>query len=104
MFQFQKGVLISSKSLPKLHEMLREKYGVTYIRIYKLNQDLLEIFFASVRQMLGCCDHPSPVGMKNCVKKILLGRDIALVGSKYNTQTQESAKNLSECQFTCSAD
>lgn len=62
--------MISSKSLPKLHEMLKENYGISYIQTSKLNQDLLENFFASVRQMGGYCDHPSPVGMKNCVKKI----------------------------------
>lgn len=50
--------------------------------------------------MGGSCDHPSPLGFKESVKKILLGKDIELVGSKYDTEVLESGVNVSEGHFT----
>lgn len=53
-----------------------------------------------MRQMGGCSDHPSPLRIKHCVKNYLLGRDIELVGTKYNTHTQENDISISESFFS----
>lgn len=45
LYQFQKGLILSSKSLSKLYQMLKDKYNVAYLLTYRLNQDCLEHFF-----------------------------------------------------------
>lgn len=96
LYQFQKGLIISSKSLSKLYQMLKEKYNVSYLLTYRLNQDCLEHFFSCLRQMSGSWDHPSPLETKHRIKKYLLGRETHLMGMKYNSSKECEAHNISD--------
>lgn len=42
MYQFQKGLVSSSESLKKLYEMVKSRYGISYILTYRLNQLVAE--------------------------------------------------------------
>lgn len=102
LYQFQKGIIMSSKSLNKLYEMLNEKYNVTYLLTYRLNQDCLEHFFCCLRQMGGNNDNPSPVQIKYRVKKYLLGKEIALMGCGYNTHQDSDTTTVSDLLLSVS--
>lgn len=45
---FQKGVIISSKSLQQLYEDMKQKHKIFFILTHRLNQDCLENFFSQV--------------------------------------------------------
>ena len=99
---FQKGLIMSSRSLQNLYIMLKEKYGITYLMTYRLNQDVIEHFFACLRQMGACYEHPSPVQVKNRIRAYILGKDVTLVGNHYNTQRENCDVSLTEGSFmTC---
>lgn len=51
MYQFQKGILITPQSVLGLYKMVREKFNIVFMLTRKLNQDCLEHFFGSIRQM-----------------------------------------------------
>lgn len=100
MYQFQKGLMISSQSLPKLFDMLKEMFGISYLLTCRLNQDCLEHFFAIIRQMGGKCDHPSAVSFKHRIRVHLLSKDSALVGDKYNVVRDCDVHNLTPTTST----
>lgn len=87
LYMFQKGVILSSHSLIGLHNMLHKSFNVEYILTKKLNQDGLEHLFGCIRQMHGSYDHPNALNVKFRLKKLLLGKDVALLSEKSNTTT-----------------
>ena len=87
LYMFQKGVVLSSHSLIGLHNMLRKSFGVEYILTRKLNQDNLEHLFGCIRQMHGPYEHPNAITVKFRLKKLLLGKDVALLSEKANVTT-----------------
>lgn len=91
---FQKGVIISSKSLMQLHSMLKKDYNISFVMTYKLNQDVLEHFFAYMRQLGGRYEHPSPVSVKHRVRSYLVGKKSSLMGDKYNILQENKENNL----------
>ncbi|XP_071519277.1 transposable element P transposase isoform X4 [Panulirus ornatus] len=98
-FQFQEGLLISSHSLPKLFEMLRDKYGISFLITYRLNQVGLEHFFGSIRKMGGLCDYPNPVSVKHRLRVHLLGAENSITGD--NSKSEACGGNsLSEISYT----
>lgn len=88
LLMFQKGAILSSYSLIGLYNMLQESYKVQYILTRKLNQDCLEHLFGCIRQMQGSYDHPNAITMKFRLKKLLLGKDVALISEKTNTSNE----------------
>ena len=48
---FQKGIVISSKSMISFFQDLKDRYYISYIITKRLNQDVIEHFFGIVRQM-----------------------------------------------------
>lgn len=103
-FQFQRGIIISSQSLPKLYEMLKNKYAISFLLTSRLNQDGLEHFFGLMRQMGGCYEYPSPVSVKHRLRSYLLGKDSTLLGEKYNSKDNGNPEskfaNMTEGSFT----
>lgn len=83
LYQFQKGLIISSQSLMKLYDMVRVNHNISYIMTYRLNQDALEHFFASVRQMGATYEHPSPFSFKYRIRSHIVHKESALVGNRY---------------------
>lgn len=99
LYPFQKGLIISSKSLPKLYGMIREKFHIDYILTNRLSQDGLEHFFSCLRQMGATYDHPSPLSVKHRVRSYLLGKEVSLVGKNYNTARECPDSTLSQSSF-----
>lgn len=100
LYQFQKGPVILSQSLPKLYEMLKERYNISYILTYRLNQDGLEHLFAYLQQMGASYDQPTLVSFTYRVRTHLLGKKSVLVGSSYNSETDNSDIWMSEGSFS----
>lgn len=89
LFQFQKGILVSSLSLLGLYKMVRERFNTEYIHTIKLNQDCLEHMFRCIRQMEGTYDHPNTVTFKHRLKKLLFGRETKLLAMQANCEKEE---------------
>lgn len=64
LYQFQKGVLSSCRSLLGLFDMLKHMFNISYIETQRLNQDYLENFLGCIRQMSGPHDHPDALNFK----------------------------------------
>ncbi|RXG51277.1 THAP domain-containing protein 1 [Armadillidium vulgare] len=45
-----------------------------YIMSYKFSQDSIEIFFSIIRSRLGNNNNPTPLHLRHCLRKILIGR------------------------------
>lgn len=88
---FQKGILLSNKSMVNLFHYLREKFGVEYVLTYRLNQDILENFFSYIRGMGGTNDHPTPLDFQHRLKWYILGKHSAAVFTQ-NTNTEDTAE------------
>lgn len=96
LYPFQKGIILSCKSLVRLLERLNAMYNLEFIITQRLNQDSLEHFFGCIRQMSGPHDHPNAVDFKHRLKKFLLGREVSLVSEKNNSSsTDENSECLS---------
>ena len=74
---FQKGYLISCKSVRLLFNDLKEKYGLEYLMTSHLNQDCLENFFSRIRCLFGSNQHPGPVEFMDRFRKAVLGKSVA---------------------------
>ena len=64
---------MTNMAVPMLHKYV-EKYEMTYILTYRLNQDVLENFFGAIRSKGGLNDHPSPQEFKYRLRKYILGK------------------------------
>ena len=76
-YLFQKGILLSSKSLVELYNHLRAKYNISYLLTNRLNQDALEHFFGYMRAMGGANTNADPVEFKYRLRKHILGKHSA---------------------------
>ncbi len=92
-FPFQKGIIVSSKSLLSLFNELKEKRGVEFLLTSHLNQDCLENFFSRVRAMGGTYSHPTTVECINRIRNLIIGRSSDLV-----VQTASVEMEQDECQ------
>lgn len=90
---FQKGILLTNRSLAEMFDYLREKYSVEYILTSRLNQDVLENFFAYIRGMGGANDHPSPLDFRYRMRWFILGKHSAAIF----TENRNNEENNEEC-------
>jgi len=67
-------MFLSHSSLIELCKHLRETYNTEYILKARLNQDIVEKFFATLRLMGGPNDHPCTLDIKYRLKCILLSK------------------------------
>lgn len=91
---FQKGILISTRSLETLYDALQERFGVIYLLTRRLNQDILEHFFSVMRQMGRCYDHPTPLSFQHRLKIYIMGRDTSVLSTSTNTEESESTPKI----------
>ncbi|KAK4295516.1 hypothetical protein Pmani_031930 [Petrolisthes manimaculis] len=91
---FQKGIVISSKSVVTLYESLKERFNISYILTRRLNQDILEHFFSVIRQMGRCYDHPTPLSFQQRLKLYIMGKDTAVLASNTNTSEIETTSMI----------
>lgn len=87
---FQRGILISNKSLVHLLTDLKGRTNINleYILTSRLNQDVLENFFSYIRGMGSTHDHPTALSLKHRLKWYILGKHSADV-FKCSTNTRE---------------
>lgn len=102
LYPFQKGLIVSCQSVFQLYEMLQERYDINYIMTYRLNQDVLEHFFACLKQMGGSYEHPSPGQVKQTsrVRSYLLGKNCELTGMNSNTEKAQNGTGITEASFS----
>lgn len=58
---FQKGILLTNRPIPELYDYVHDNYKVDYLLTSRLNQDVVENFFAYIRGMGGPNDLPTPL-------------------------------------------
>lgn len=83
---FQKGIVMSTKSIKNLLVDVRSRFGMTYLLTHRLNQDALENTFSQLRTNGGLNDHPTPLNALYRLRMIILGKNAALVQSNLNTE------------------
>lgn len=93
LISFQKGILLTNKSLSEMFDYLKEKYNLEYILTSRLNQDVLENFFAYIRGMGGSNDHPSPLDFRYRLRWYILGKHSAAIF----TENRNTAESNEEC-------
>jgi len=86
---FQKGVIISCKSLQQLYIYLKEEYDIKFILTHRLNQDSLESLFSQLRSRGGLNDHPTPLDALYRLPMIILGKHPGVIVSNCNTYEVE---------------
>lgn len=86
---FQKGMIMSIKSLKSLFEDMKSKFNAQYICTHKLNQDCLENFFFQLRSR-GPNEHPSPLTAIKRIRMIILGKNPGVLEAQVNTVEQQS--------------
>lgn len=84
LLQFQKGLIISSNSLPELYEHLKQQYNIQFLLTHRRNQDLLENFFGCLSQSGGS------IPVKYRIRAYLLSKDTKCLELN-NTNTKDTA-------------
>lgn len=83
---FQKGILISNGSLLGLYNHISERFSMTYVLSYRLNQDVLENFFSQIRAIGRTYDHPTPLEFKYRMKSQIISRNSQILSSGTNVE------------------
>jgi hypothetical protein len=89
---FQKGILLTNRSLANMYDYLQQKYSCDYILTFRLNQDVLEKIFAYIRGMGGSNDHPAPLDFQYRLKWFILGKNSASVLTNNQNTSSQSTK------------
>lgn len=90
---FQKGIIMSIKSLQLLFHDMKTDFSIRYICTHKLNQDSLENFFFQIRSR-GPNEHPSALEAMHRIRLIILGKNPGILETSTNTTDQ--SPNLEE--------
>lgn len=93
---FQKGILISCRSLETLYNSLHERFSFSYIMTRRINQDILEHFFSIIRQIGRYNDHPTPLSFQNRLKVYIMGKETTVLSSNTNTAESESTPSVAQ--------
>ena len=90
---FQKGIIITNKSLEGLYHYLVTTYNLEYIMTRRLNQDVLENFFSNMRSMGAVNTNPDAISFMYRLRWYILGKNSsgALTQSK-NCEEDEDDK------------
>lgn len=106
LLQFQKGILLSNKSLTEMFSYIQRQYSsetfqIEYIITRWLNQDILENLFSYLKMMDGGNDHPTPIELKNRLKWYILGKHSAsAISQKENTEGDIDCTHLIDIKDT----
>ena len=93
---FQKGIIISTRSLINLYHQLQKDFNFEYLLTRRLNQDPVEHMFGVIRQMGGTYDHPNALSFKYRIMRYILGKRTALTASMPNTTCADPCVKLTE--------
>lgn len=96
---FQKGIIISIKSLQQLQQQLEKEHGISYILTYRLNRDVIENFFSLIRGSGAPNDPPSAYEFMFRLKWYILGRPLSATNKNTDIQSSsnENAIQDEEC-------
>lgn len=94
---FQKGCIVSIKSLKALLQDLKEKYSVNYIMTHRLNQDVIENLFSQIRTRGGLNDHPTPLDALHRLRILILGKNQCNIKNNQCYGEEESYEYLAAC-------
>jgi hypothetical protein len=100
---FQEGVLMTTRALPKLFDLVNKKYSVKYIMTHKLNQDIVENLFFRIRSRGGLYDHPSPLTVLHRLRHIILSTDPGIVSRNTNVNENVGDGDVKEEFMTVQA-
>lgn len=75
---------MTNTAMKLLYNDLREHFNIKYILTYRLNQDVLENFFATIRVKGGLHDHPDPLEFRYRLRSYILGRNEGTLSSYTN--------------------
>ena len=92
---FQRGIVISSKSLLSLFDELKTKRGVEFILTSHLNQDCLENFFSRVRAIGVTYVHPTSVEFVHRIRNLIVGKASEIFVA---TASVEMMTEIDDCQ------
>ncbi|KAJ8910639.1 hypothetical protein NQ315_012507 [Exocentrus adspersus] len=98
---FQRGIILNNMGLKEMLLYLQSKYNkdqsleIKYILTRKLNQDILEQAFSTIRAMGRFNDNPSALSMKHRIRNYILSRHAATVLA---ANTKESSSEDHEPQ------
>jgi hypothetical protein len=98
---FQRGIIISSKSLLLLYSELKQKRNIEFILTSHLNQDCLENFFSRVRALGGTYSHPTTVECINRIRSLIIGRssDLAVETASVKMEEDDSHELTGQTGF-----
>lgn len=90
---FQQGILVNNKSIKELLSYLQKTYlklKIEYILTYRINQDIVEIFFSYIRGIGAQNTRPSALQFKYRLRWYILGKHCRdLIFTNNNTQEDE---------------
>lgn len=66
---------MTNNSLKLLYNDLKTEYNISYLLTYRLNQDVLENFFGTIRSKGGLYDHPNRLEFMYRLRSYILGRN-----------------------------
>ena len=91
---FQKGIVISSKSLETF--VIKGIFDVKYIFTRRLNKYLIAHFFSILRQMGRCYHQTTPLSFQHCLKMYVTRKETSVPPSNTNTSGAESTPVIAE--------
>lgn len=77
---------MTNTSLQLLLQDMKRRFSIKYLLTYRLNQDVLEIFFGAIRSKGGLHDHPDALEFKYRLRSYILGRNECSLSSYGNTE------------------
>lgn len=97
---FQKGILVSIKSLLGLLEFLQCKFSIKYILTTRLTQDALESLFGQLRGLGHFYDHPTPSEVISRLRKLMISNKMPMPSKKSNVVLPEDAHKCTPAYLT----
>lgn len=91
---FQRGIIISIRSLKQLFIDMKEDFNIKYLLTYHLNQDPLEGLFSIIRAIGGLYDHPTALQFKYRLRNYLMGRNDEVISESANVARTSDAPNI----------
>ena len=90
---FQKGLLVSIRSIIELFKELKSD-GLQYLLTTRVNQDVLENSFSSLRYMGGNNTHPTGANVCDRLRLLCVSKNTSYVVNKPSVEIQEASQFL----------
>lgn len=81
---------MTNTSIKLLLEDIQRRFSMKYVLTYRLNQDVLDIFFCAMRSKGGLYDHPDALEFRNRLRSYILGRNEGSYSSFGNVEDDDT--------------